>query len=171
MLKIAPVLAVLVALTLPTFVPMALAAVATPPVAATMADLAQPLPLPYDTAADGAVQVAAGKARARAGHKLLLVDLGGNWCPDCRVLAAVMALPAVKAFVDRHYEVVMVDIGRRDRNLGIAEHYGADITGVPAVLIVDPRTDTLKNAGHFAALSDARHMTPQSLADWLASWI
>lgn len=148
------------------------AATASPPqVTATMADLAQPLPLPYDTAADGAAQVAAAKARARAHHKLLLIDLGGNWCPDCRVLAAVVALPQVKAFVDAHYEVVTVDIGRRDKNLGIAERYGADIKGVPAVLIVDPTTDRLKNEGHYAALSDARHMTPQALADWLASWI
>ena len=25
-------------------------------------------------------------------------------------------------------------------------------------------------AGHVAALSDARHMNPQALADWLAQW-
>ena len=150
--------------------PMAIAAVPAPKVAATMTDLA-PLPTPYDTTADGTAQVAAGLARAKAHHKLLLVDLGGNWCPDCRVLAAVMALPTVKAFVDQHYEVVMIDIGRRDKNLGIAERYHADIKGVPAVLIVDPRTDALKNSGHYGALSDARSMTPQALADWLASWI
>ena len=147
------------------------AATPAPQVTASMADLAQPLPLPYDTAASGADTVAAARARARASHKLLLIDLGGNWCPDCRVLAGVMALPGVKAFVDAHYEVVTVDIGRRDKNLDVPAHYNVDIKGVPAVLIVDPRTDRLKNAGHYAALSDARHMTPQALADWLASWV
>ena len=163
-------LALAVLFAIPASIVVAATATA-PQVTATMADLAQPLPLPYDTAANGAAQVAAAKARALKAHKLLLIDLGGNWCPDCRVLAAVVALPEVRRFVDAHYEVVAVDIGRRDRNLGIAEHYGADIKGVPAVLIVDPRTDTLKNAGHYAALSDARHMTPQALADWLASWV
>ena len=148
----------------------ALAATA-PQVAATMTDLAQPLPLPYDTTAIGATSVAAAKARAIKAHKLLLIDLGGNWCLDCRVLAGVMALPGVKAFVDAHYEIVAVDIGRRDKNLDVPEHYTVDIKGVPAVLIVDPRTDRLKNEGHYAALSDARHMTPQALADWLASWV
>ncbi len=165
-----PALAALLLLAIPASIVVA-ATSSAPQVSATMADLAQPLPLPYDTTADGAAQVAAAKARARASHKLLLIDLGGNWCPDCRVLAGVVALPGVKAFVDRHYEVVAVDIGRRDKNLGIAEHYGADIKGVPAVLIVDPQTDRLKNEGHYAALSDARHMTPQALADWLASWV
>ena len=44
--------------------------------------------MPYDGAADPHVQVAAAQAKARREHKLLLVDLGGNWCPDCRLLAA-----------------------------------------------------------------------------------
>ncbi len=138
---------------------------------ATLDEVARPLPLPYDETADGAKAVAAAKARASANGKLLLIDLGGNWCPDCCVLAGVFGVPEVKAFMDRHYEIVTVDIGRRDKNLDVAAHYGVDINGVPAVLIVDPNTDTLKNAGHYAALSDARNMTPQTLVDWFASWV
>ena len=162
------------ALALLLAIPVSIVVAATssaPQVTATMTDLAQPLPLPYDTTAVGADTVAAAKARAKKAHKLLLVDLGGNWCTDCRVLAGVMALPAVRAFVDAHYEVVTVDIGRRDKNLDVPAHWNVDIKGVPAVLIIDPKTDRLKNDGHYAALSDARHMTPQALADWLASWV
>jgi hypothetical protein len=29
----------------------------------------------------------------------------------------------------------------------------------------------LLDGGHVAALADARSMTPQSLADWLAQWV
>lgn len=162
-------LALAVALAAALAVP-ALAAPAPKVGIATLDEVARPLPLPYDEAADGAKQVAAAKARAKASGKLLLIDLGGNWCPDCRVLAGVFGVPAVKAFMARHYEIVTVDIGRRDKNLGIAESYGADIKGVPAVLVVDPRTNTLKNPGRYSALSDARNMTPQALADWLAGW-
>jgi len=28
----------------------------------------------------------------------------------------------------------------------------------------------LVNAGHVSAIEDARHMSPQALADWLAQW-
>ncbi len=134
--------------------------------------LHQPLPLPYDEAADAARQVAAARRRAGAEHKRLLIDLGGNWCPDCRVLGGVLALPEVAAFVRRHYVVVTVDIGRLDKNTQIARHYGIDrLEGVPAVLVVDPKTDRLVNGGHIFALADARHMTPQALADWLAQWV
>lgn len=143
-----------------------------PRVAATSFDqLAQPLPLPYDTNAHARKAVAAAKAKARAEHKLLLIDLGGNWCLDCRILAGTMDLPRLKPFLAKHYVIVTVDVGRFDKNLAIAQHYGIDkLTGVPAVLVVDPRTDRVVNKGRAIALADARHMTPQALADWLAQW-
>ena len=136
------------------------------------AQLATPLPYPYDETANADAAVAKARSRAIAHHKLLLIDLGGNWCGDCRVLAGTMALPEVKAFVAAHYEVVAVDVGRFDKNLQIPAHYGIHqrLEGVPSLLIVDPRRDRLIDGGHVAALADARHMDPQSLADWLARW-
>ncbi len=151
----------------------ALAAVPAPRVGLASRDrLPQPLPLPYDEHADADRQVAQAKIRARAEGKRLLIDLGGNWCGDCRVLAGVMALPEVANFVRRHYVVVAVDVGRLDKNAQISRHYGiARVTGVPALLVVDPKTDRLLNSGRIFALTDARHMTPQALADWLAQWL
>lgn len=135
---------------------------------ASLKELPTPLPSPYDPAADAKTQLAAAQARAQAQHKLLLIDLGGNWCPDCRLLAGVMRLPEVKSFVDAHYVVVAIDVGRMDRNLDIPARYGVEhLVGVPTVLVADG-TGHLKDAGHVAALADARSMTPQALADWLA---
>jgi thiol-disulfide isomerase/thioredoxin len=137
----------------------------------SLGELATP-PFPYDEAADADRAVAAAKAQAAGRHKRLLIDLGGNWCPDCRILAGVMALPEVAAFVQAHYVVVEVDVGRFDRNLQIPARYGLThrLAGAPSVLVVDPATDRLVNAGHTAALADARDMTPQAIADWLAQW-
>jgi thiol-disulfide isomerase/thioredoxin len=134
--------------------------------------LSKPLPLPYNEQADAKAVVAAAKARAKAGHKLLIVDLGGNWCLDCRILAGTMEVPALKTWLDRHYEIVTVDVGRFDKNLDIPAHYGITdrLKGVPSLLVVDPKTDKLLNAGRTAALADARSMNPQGLADWLAGW-
>jgi thiol-disulfide isomerase/thioredoxin len=139
---------------------------------ASFAQLKTPLPYPYVEAANADAAVAAAKAQAKASGKLLIVDLGGNWCGDCRILAATMELPELKSFVDRHYEVVSVDVGRFDKNLQIPAHWGLTqrLEGVPALLVVDPASDRLLDAGHTSALSDARHMTPQALADWLAQW-
>ena len=137
-----------------------------------LSQLSTPLPYPYDEKANADAQVNAALATAKAQHKLAFIDLGGNWCGDCRVLASLMELPEVKKFVDAHYVVVDVDVGRFNKNLQIPARWGitARLEGVPAVLIVDPNTNALVDKGHIAALADARHMTPQGIADWIAHW-
>ena len=137
---------------------------------ASLSDLNVPS-APYDEKANANAAVDAAVARAKKDGKLVLIDLGGNWCPDCRILAGLMELPKMRAFLDAHYEMVSVDVGRFNRNLQIPARYGITqrLEGVPAILVVT--TDgRLVNAGRVSAIQDARHMTPQTLADWLAQW-
>ena len=140
---------------------------------ATFDQLAQPLPLPYHPTEDADRAVTEARQRAIATHKLLIIDLGGNWCLDCRILAGTIENPKLTAFVEAHYEVVTVDIGRFDKNLQVPARYGITkrLEGVPALLVVEPHSNKLLDAGHTSALADARNMNPQSLADWLASWL
>src|ERR1043165_30227 len=107
---------------------------------ASLADLPTPLPYPYDENANADRQVDAALAKAKAQHKLAFLDLGGNWCGDCRVLAALLELPEVKAFVERHYVVAKVAMGRFNKNLQIPARWGIvdRLAGAPSVLIVDP---------------------------------
>jgi thiol-disulfide isomerase/thioredoxin len=135
-----------------------------------MAQLETPLPIPYDAHADAEAALAATIARAKANGKRVLIDLGGNWCTDCRILAAVMELPELKPFVAKHYEVVEIDVGRMNRNMQIPARYGVTkLDGVPTVLIVEP-DGKLINATNSADLADARSMNPQGIANWLARW-
>ncbi|MEJ2818809.1 MULTISPECIES: thioredoxin family protein [unclassified Caulobacter] len=136
----------------------------------SLADLPTPLPYPYDEKADAEADVAAALKRAKKAHKLTLIDFGGNWCPDCRIFAGLIEQPDLKKWVDKHYEVVTVNVGRYDKNMQIPARYGVDkLKGVPSFLVVDGN-GKLVNDGAFFALTDARHMTPQSIADWLAQW-
>ena len=148
-----------------------LAEVAGPKVSiTTIEQLPTPLPLPYDEKADADAAVAAAITAAKESGKRVLIDLGGNWCGDCRVLSGIVELPEVKAFVEANYEVVAVDVGRMNKNLQIPERYGIKkLAGVPTVLIVDG-DGTLVNSANAAELADARHMTPQAIVDWLAKW-
>ena len=158
----------------------AVAALAAPAHAATppktgiksFAELKTPLPYPYDVDANADKAVARARAEAKRTGKLLLIDLGGNWCGDCRVLDGTLELPPVKAFMDKHYVVAMVDVGRFERNLQIPAHYGfkTRLKGVPTLLVVDPKTDRLMNRDDVFALSSAGDMSPQALADWLGRW-
>ena len=128
---------------------------------------------PYDESANADTAVDAAFARAKRSGKRVLIDLGGNWCGDCIVLANLMQLPELKPFLAAHFEIVSVDVGRFDRNLQIPARFGMverlKSGGVPAVIVAEP-DGTFVNRTDISALEDARHMTPQAIADWLAQW-
>ncbi len=126
-------------------------------------------PRPYDEAADAGKVLDAAVLAARHDGKKLLIDFGGNWCPDCRLLAGILDLPTVAAWAHGEFDIVTVDVGRFDRNLDLAARYEVRITAVPTVLVVAP-DGTVLNRGEVFALSDARSLSNQAVVDKLADW-
>ena len=126
---------------------------------------------PYDPAANADAAVNEAFARARLNGKRVLLELGGNWCPDCVILTNVMKLPSVAPFIAAHYEVVLVDIGRLNRNLQVPERFGFKhrLEGVPFVIVADG-DGKLLNGTTTATLVTARTMNPQAIVDRLADW-
>ncbi|HEY0266555.1 MAG TPA: thioredoxin family protein [Rhizomicrobium sp.] len=141
------------------------------PSIATLQQLPVVIMQPYDEQANADAQVADAFARAKKSHKRVLIDLGGNWCGDCIVLANFVRLPEMRRFVEAHYEEVGVDVGRFDKNLQIPARFGFTkrLEGVPALLIATP-DGKLVNGDNVFATADARHMTPQALSDYLARY-
>jgi hypothetical protein len=126
---------------------------------------------PFAVGANADADVDAAFARARKDGKRVLIDMGGNWCADCRILSGLMERPELHAFLAKHYELVTVDVGRFDKNLDIPARFGITtrLEGVPAIIVATP-AGQIVNPGRVSAIEDARHMTPQALADWLAQW-
>lgn len=130
-----------------------------------------PLPAPYRADADATAEVDAALARAKKRGKPLIVDFGANWCVDCRVLAGVIALPEMKPWMARHFELVHVDVGRFDANLDLVRRFGLrQLRGAPSLVIYDAKRGQVRNPKTELALVDARTMTPQAMADWFAQW-
>ena len=152
----------------------ALPAQAAPPPKPSIKDWAE-LPVatvqPYNEAANADGQVAAAFARAQKSKKRVLIDLGGNWCVDCIVLANFVRLPEMRRFMEAHYEEVLVDVGRFNRNLQIPARFGITerLKGVPALLIATP-DGKLVNGENIFATADAHTMTPQAIAAYLAKY-
>ena len=149
----------------------AAAATAPKPSIATLEQLPVLTMQPYDEAAHADAQVAAALARAQKSHKRVLIDLGGNWCVDCLVLSNFLRLPEMRRFMEAHYEEVLVDVGRFNRNLQIPARFGftKKLEGVPALLIATPE-GKLVNGDNVFATADAHSMTPQALAAYLAKY-
>ena len=149
-----------------TLIAGAAAAVAPPKIAAKTVT---PVQAPYDESVDAHAQVAKAIADAKASHKYVLLDFGGNWCPDCRVLAGVLSAREVQPAVSSTFSVAMIDVGRFNKNMDIPKGYGVKVDGVPAVIILDPDGHFL-NSGNPTALANAREMTPQAIVDTVFGW-
>ena len=124
---------------------------------------ADPYPPPAQAAAD------LQQARERISHssKLLMVVFGGNWCEDCRVLHNRLHQSPVREYVERHFEIVNVNIGNMDANLGIANDLGVSLKkGVPAAAFfaADGKPVGITNQGE---LEPARQNNAQQVLTFL----
>ncbi|NHO31596.1 thioredoxin fold domain-containing protein [Acetobacter sp. LMG 1636] len=128
-----------------------------------------PVAAPYDAPEKAPAAVAAAFEKAKAEKKSVLLDFGGNWCPDCRILAGIFALPAVDTWLKQNFEVVSVNVSRFKTNMDIAQKYGVTVTSVPTVLIVTPEGKALNTDGS-KDLGNARRMSSQAVVNLIAGW-
>lgn len=129
-----------------------------------------PIGAPYDEAANGQADLEAAFARARKNGKTILLNLGGNWCPDAQALAGMLEIPELHNWLDENYEHVKIDIGDYDRNMNIPARFGFEqLEGVPALLAI--KTDgTLLNRKDCYIFRNARNREPQEVVDYLIEW-
>ena len=124
----------------------------------------------YDPHANPNDAIAQALTAAKADHKRVLLDFGADWCPDCQVLAQLFDDPQVKPFLDAHYHVVRIDVGRWDNNLDVANRYGNPIEkGIPAVVILDADARTITSTAG-GELANARTATANEILSFLQQW-
>lgn len=94
---------------------------------------------PFDPAADARADVEAALARAEENGTRALLVFGANWCHDSHGLADHFAQDDMQEILSESFEIAMIDVGWRDRNLDIAREHGAwTIYGTPTVMVIDP---------------------------------
>lgn len=145
-----------------------LAFVAVLALAVTVAHSAAPdiYPAPGQARAD----IASALRTAEATHKRVILDFGGNWCPDCIVLDRYLHGPQNKPIVDANYVVVHINVGRFDANVDLADRYGVPLKkGVPALAVLSSRGKLLysQKGGEF---EDMRNLESSALTKFLIRW-
>jgi len=124
----------------------------------------------YDPRANPNDAIDAALKQAKVDHKRVLLDFGADWCPDCVVLAQLFDDPKVKPFLDAHYHVVRIDVGRWDNHLDVANHYGNPIEkGIPAVVILDADANTITSTAG-GELANARTATANDILTFIQQW-
>ena len=126
----------------------------------------------YPAPEQAQTDLAAGLKTAAVTHKNVILDFGGNWCGDCKVLDIYFHDPANKPLLEANYVVVHINIGLRgiDRNQNIAERYQIPLAkGVPALAVLDQHGKLLysQRTGEFESM---RHMESSAVTSFLLQW-
>jgi len=146
------------------------------PLTAAIPSSAQSLTTPfvkkqiYSETANPTADIAAALKKARAEHKRVLLDFGGDWCGDCQVLDIYFHQSPNADLLAKHFVVVHIYIGHMDRNLDVPKKYDVPINkGVPALAVLDARGKLLysQQTGQF---ENMRNMSSGDVTAFLNQW-
>jgi thiol:disulfide interchange protein len=124
----------------------------------------------YPAPAQARTDLAAALKTAATTHKRILLDFGGNWCPDCQVLDRYFHDQANRPILDANFVLVHVNIGRMDANLDIAQKYEVPLNkGVPALAVLSGTGQLLysQKSGEFESM---RHLDSSAVTKFLLQW-
>jgi protein disulfide-isomerase len=126
---------------------------------------------PYDENADALDSISKALKIAKLENKYVLLQMGGNWCPDCRTLGEYFTRPDIKAWLHDRVILVSVDVGEWNRNLDIVETYGNPISeGIPALVLLNSENEVMF-ATLAGELASVRSMSKDDLIVWLQTKI
>lgn len=133
--------------------------------------LITPLPLPYDEKVVDSLQLDEFIDLSISRGKQPVVIFGGNWCPDCRILEGTLAMPTIKKFLQQHYQVMHIDIGRYDRNMDLMDHLNIESKkGVPRVVILDLEKNIM-NSSTSSEWTTARDRKQQEIYNYFQKFV
>ncbi|MGD0902611.1 MAG: thioredoxin family protein [Terracidiphilus sp.] len=124
----------------------------------------------YPDPAQAKADLAAALTTAAQTHKRILLDFGGNWCPDCQVLDIYFHDATNRPILEANFVLVHVNIGMMNANLDLAEKYEVPLRkGVPALAVLDEKGALLysQKGGEF---EDMRHLESSALTAFLVQW-
>jgi thiol:disulfide interchange protein len=124
----------------------------------------------YPAPAQARIDLAAGLRTAAAQHKRVILDFGGDWCADCKVLDIYFHDPINKPLLDANFVLVRINIGMRDQNLKIAERYQVPMDkGVPALAVLDEHGRLLYSQ-RTTEFGPMRRMESSAVTSFLLQW-
>lgn len=135
----------------------------------SLAAAANPL---YPDVSRASADINAALKQAAQSNKRVLVDFGGNWCPDCKVLEINLRKPENTALLQDKFILVHVNVGEKgiDTNLDIGNRYGVPLKkGVPALVVLDSAGKVVhaQKNGEFESM---RKLDPKAVNDFLVKW-
>jgi thiol:disulfide interchange protein len=124
----------------------------------------------YPDPAQASTDLATALKTAASSHKRILLDFGGNWCADCKVLDIYFQDESNRTILEADYVLVHMNIGHMNANLDLARQYEVPLEkGVPALAVLDEHGTLLysQKGGEFEAM---RRMESAEVTKFLVQW-
>jgi thiol-disulfide isomerase/thioredoxin len=104
-------------------------------------------------------------------NKQTIIIFGANWCPDARLLEAVMQLKLIKKYLDRHSNILHIDVGDYEINTGLFKVFDKNIRdGIPRIFIMDRKGRNI-NLQDNDTMRKARELSTQDIFDYFQEFI
>ena len=99
----------------------------------------------YNETADAGMDIEAAVGKAQEEGKHVLLMFGGNWCVWCHRLHHLFETHEdVHESLKQNYVLVLIDVGKRDKNLDLNEKYGNPFQhGFPVLVVLDEEGNQL----------------------------
>ncbi len=93
----------------------------------------------FNPNADAKLEIQQAIQKAKLENKNILLMFGANWCPWCHRLHALFQQnDSVKTTLDSNFVLVLIDLGRRNKNMDVDSLYGQpNKLGLPALVVLD----------------------------------
>ena len=104
-------------------------------------------------------------------NKQSIIIFGANWCPDARLLEAVMQLKLVKKYLDKHSNILHIDVGDYEINTELFNVFDKNIRdGIPRIFIMDRKGRNI-NLQDNDTMRKARELSTQDIFDYFQEFI
>ena len=104
-------------------------------------------------------------------NKQTIIIFGANWCPDARLLEAVMQLKLIKKYLDRHSNILHIDVGDYEINTDLFKVFDKNIRdGIPRIFIMDRKGRNI-NLQDNDTMRKARELSTQDIFDYFQKFI
>ena len=127
----------------------------------------------YDEQADAREQIAKALEHAKKENRRVLIQWGANWCGWCHLLHDTFKKDReIRRKLLYEYDLVLIDVGRGDKNVELAAEYKADFKkhGLPYLTVLDADGHAIANqeTGSLEAKGEgAKGHDPKAVLDFL----
>ena len=104
-------------------------------------------------------------------NKQSIIIFGANWCPDARLLEAVMQLKLIKKYLDKHSNILHIDVGDYEINTELFKVFDKNIRdGIPRIFIMNRKGRNI-NLQDNGTMRKARELSTQDIFDYFQEFI